>query len=166
VAGDRLEGLRAPSVVAAALAVGALGLLVAERVGTQTRDGSAIGYGEALVIGFAQAAALVPGISRSGATLTVAMLAGLRREAAARFVFLLSLPAVLAAAAKETLEVAELGVGGIPVTLFAVGLVVSGVVGYLTIKYFLRYLAHHSLAVFAYYRLALAAVTVLWIVMR
>ena len=112
-----------------------------------------------VLIGCAQAAALVPGVSRSGATLTVAMLAGLRREPAARFVFLLSLPAVLAAAAKETLELSEVGVAGVPVTLFAVGLVVSGVVGYLTIKYFLRYLANHSLSVFAYYRFALAAVT-------
>ena len=78
-----------------------------------------IGYGEALAIGVAQASALVPGISRSGATLTVAMLLGLRRDAAARFVFLLSLPAVLAAAVKEALEVAKVGVEGLPVTLFA-----------------------------------------------
>ena len=58
----------------------------------------------------------------------------------------------------------EVGVAGIPVTLFAVGLVVSAIVGYLTIKFFLRYLANHSLAVFAFYRFALAAVTVVWLV--
>ena len=69
----------------------------------------------------------------------------------------------IAAAAKEALDLAEVGVAAIPVTLFAVGLIVSGIVGYLTIKYFLRYLANHSLAVFAYYRFALAAVTALWI---
>jgi undecaprenyl-diphosphatase len=164
--GDRIESVRSPAVVAATLVIGAIGLLVAELAGTKTRDDSTVSYGLALAIGCAQALALVPGISRSGATLTVAMLAGLRRESAARFVFLLSLPAVLAAAAKETLDLAETGVAGLPVTLFVIGLVVSGVVGYLTIKYFLRYLANHSLAVFAYYRLALAAVTVIWLVTR
>ena len=63
------------------------------------------------------------------------MLLGLRRESAARFVFLLSLPAVLAAAVKEAMEVAKMGVEGLPVTLFLVGLVVSGIVGYITVKY-------------------------------
>jgi undecaprenyl-diphosphatase len=158
--------LRSPAIVAATLAIGAIGLLVAEWAGTRRRGEESIGYGEAFAIGVAQASALVPGVSRSGATLTVAMLLGLRREAAARFVFLLSLPAVLAAALKEGLELAEVGVAGLPVTLFVVGLVVSGVVGYLTVKYFIRYLAGHSLHVFAIYRLALAAVTVIWLLMR
>ena len=160
---DALQGIRSPAVVAVTLAVGGAGLLLAERVGAQNRAEDTIGYGEAVAIGIAQAAALVPGVSRSGATLTLAMFLGLRRPAAARFVFLLSLPAVLAAAAKEALDLAKVGAAAIPVTLFAVGLVVSGIVGYLTIKFFLRYLANHSLAVFAYYRFALAAVTALWI---
>jgi undecaprenyl-diphosphatase len=158
--------LRSPAVVAGALTVGALGLLVAERVGSKHRGDEAIGYWEALLIGFAQASALVPGISRSGATLTVAMLFGLRREAAARFVFLLSLPAVLAAALKEGVEVAGIGLAGLPATVFAVGLVVSGVVGYVTVKYFLRYLAGHTLHGFAVYRLLLAGVTVAWLLAR
>lgn len=161
--GDALEALRVPSVVAVTLAVGAVGLIIAERLGTQTRTDDSIGYGEAVAVGFAQAAALVPGVSRSGATLTLALILGLRREGAARFVFLLSLPAVLAAAAREVMQLAELGVAGLPAALFMAGLTVSGIVGYLTIKYFLRYLAHHSLAVFAYYRFALAAVTVVWL---
>lgn len=157
--------LRSPAVVAAALALGAFGLIVAERLGARRRGEDTVGYGEALAIGVAQASALIPGISRSGATLTVAMLLGLRREAAARFVFLLSLPAVLAAAIKEGLEFADVGIEGLPVTLFAVGLVVSGVVGYITVKYFIRYLVDHTLHAFAAYRLALAAVTVAWLVL-
>ena len=165
VFGDLVGGdaLRTPPVVAVTMALGAAGLLVAERLGTQTRSEDSVGYGEAFAIGIAQAAALVPGISRSGATLTLAMLLGLKRPGAARLIFLLSLPAVLAAAAKEALDVAKVGVEALPVTLFAVGLIVSGIVGYLTIKFFLRYLANHSLAVFAYYRFALAAVTAVWI---
>jgi undecaprenyl-diphosphatase len=163
---DWLEGLRAPEVIAITLAVGGLGLIIGERLGTQRRDISSLGYVEALAIGVAQSAALVPGVSRSGATLTLALLCGLRRDGAARFVFLLSLPAVLAAAGREALKLAEAGTSAIPVTLFAVGVVVSGIVGYLTIKYFLRYLAGHSLAVFAYYRFALTAVTVVWLMLR
>jgi len=154
--------LRSPLVVAVALAVGAIGLIVAERIGEKRRGDETIGYGEAVAIGVAQASALVPGISRSGATLTVAMLLGLRREAAARFVFLLSLPAIVAAALKESMDVMVAGVDGLPVSVFVVGLVVSAVVGYLTVKYFIRYLAGHTLHVFAAYRLALAAVTFAW----
>lgn len=163
---DLLETIRSPAVVAVTLAVGGVGLIVAERLGRHDREASTASYLEAFAIGVAQTLALIPGVSRSGATLTLALLVGLRRESAARFVFLLSLPAVLAAAAREALKLSEVGLAGIPVTLFAVGLVTSAVVGYLTIKYFLRYLAHHSLAVFAYYRFALAAVTVAWLWLR
>ncbi len=155
--------LRSPAIVAVALAVGAIGLLAAERLGRRERDEASIGYGETFLIGIAQASALIPGISRSGATLTVAMLLGLRRESAARFVFLLSLPAVLAAALKEARELAIAGVDGLPIMLFAIGLVVSAVVGYLTIRFFLRYLAGHTLDGFAVYRLILAAITLVWL---
>jgi len=158
--------LRSPAVVAVALTVGALGLIVAERVGAKRRGDESVGYGEAFAVGIAQASALVPGISRSGATLTIAMLLGLRREAAARFVFLLSLPAVLAAAIKESMEVARMGVDGLPVVVFVVGLVVSAVVGYVTVKFFIRYLAGHTLHGFAVYRLGLAAVTFAWLAAR
>lgn len=158
--------LRSPAVVAVALAVGAVGLILAERFGSQRRGDEGVSYGEAFAIGLAQATALVPGVSRSGATLTMAMLLGLRRESAARFVFLLSLPAVLAAALKEGLVLAESGVEGLPWSVFAVGLVVSGLVGYVTVKYFIRYLAGHSLTGFAVYRFALAAVTAVWLATR
>ena len=158
--------LRSPAVVAVTLTVGAIGLVVAEWLGAKRRGDETIGYGEAFLIGVAQASALVPGISRSGATLTIAMLLGLRRESAARFVFLLSLPAVLAAAIKETMEVAKVGVEGLPVTLFLVGVVVSGVVGYITVKFFIRYLAGHTLHGFAVYRLLLAGVTFAWLATR
>jgi undecaprenyl-diphosphatase len=158
--------LRSPLVVAIMLVIGGVGLLVAEWLGRKTRDARSLGYGEAMLIGLAQASALAPGMSRSGATLTVSMLLGLRRDTAARFVFLMSLPAIVAAAAKEAIEVSEVGMAGIPVTLLLVGLVTSAIVGYLTVKFFVRYLANHSLAVFAYYRFALAAITMVWLMMR
>ena len=91
------------------------------------------------------------------------MLLGLRREAAARFTFLLAIPAMLAAAAKEALELRHMPLPDGSATIMAIGVVVSAAVGYLTIKYFLRYLAGHRLDVFAYYRWALAAATFIWL---
>jgi undecaprenyl-diphosphatase len=158
--------LRSPLVVAVTLTIGAIGLLLAERLGRKVRDARALGYGEAFLIGVAQAAALAPGVSRSGATITMSMLLDVERASAARFVFLMSLPAIMAAAAKEALDVSAIGMAGLPVTLLVVGLVTSGIVGYLTITFFVRYLANHSLAVFAYYRFALAAITVVWLLTR
>ena len=158
--------LRSPLVVAMTLTIGGIGLIAAERIGRKSREARALGYGEAMLIGVAQAAALAPGISRSGATLTLGLLLNLQRESAARFIFLMSLPAIVAAAAKEALDLSEVGMAGIPVMLLTVGLVVSAVVGYVTVKFFVRYLAVHSLEVFAYYRFALAAVTVLWLLAR
>lgn len=158
--------LRTPAVTAWTLAIGALGLLWVERLSPRTRDERGVRPLEALAIGVAQASALVPGVSRSGATITVAMLLGLRREAAARFSFLLGVPAILAAGGKEGLDLLETGLAPGDAQLFVVGMVTSAVVGYLTIKYFLRYLAAHRLDVFAYYRLALAAAVVAWVVLR
>jgi undecaprenyl-diphosphatase len=164
--GERLEAVRSPAVVAVTLTIGGVGLLLAEWLGRKQRGEESISYVESVVIGTAQAAALIPGVSRAGATITMAMLFGLRRERAARFVFLLSFPAVFAAAVKEALDLSTVGAVAAPVTLMAVGLVVSAIIGYLTIAFFLRYVAHHSLTVFAYYRFALAAATAVWILAR
>jgi undecaprenyl-diphosphatase len=158
--------LRSPLVVAITMTIGGIGLIVAERLGRKSRDARTLGYGESFAIGLAQAAALAPGISRSGATLTMSLLMNVRRESAARFVFLMSLPAIVAAAAKEILDFREVGLAGMPVTLMAVGLVVSAIVGYITVRFLMRFLVAHSLEVFAYYRFALAAVTVLWLLTR
>jgi undecaprenyl-diphosphatase len=161
---DRVEELlRQPAVAAGALAAGALAMLIAERLGPRTRIETSLGWLDAVLIGCAQAAALVPGMSRSGSTIAMGMFLGVRRDAAARFTFLLAIPATLAAAGKEALELVEMQLTGEVVMMFVVGIVVSGIVGYLTIKYFLRFLAGHKLDGFAWYRLALAAATVVWL---
>ena len=134
-------------------------MLIAERATRGTRDEAGLTLLDAGLIGLAQACALIPGVSRSGSTIAVGMLLGVRRESAARFTFLLAIPAILAAAGKESIELRHLHPDGHLLTLFAVGAGVSALVGYLTIKYFLRYLARHRLDVFAYYRLVIAAVT-------
>ena len=155
--------LRTPVVAGVTLAVGGLLLLWAERVARRTRQAEDLGTGEAFAMGCAQSAALIPGVSRSGATLTLALFLGLRRDAAARFSFLLGVPAIAAAAAHEGLKLVREPIPPGTVELFLVGIAVSAVVGYLTIKYFLRYLASHSLSVFAWYRIALAAAVVVWL---
>jgi undecaprenyl-diphosphatase len=155
--------LRTPHVSAAMLAVGAIGLFAAERSGAKHRNEESLTLAEAFWIGCAQAAALVPGVSRSGATITIALFFGLRRAEAARFTFLLGIAAILGAVALKFPDMLEQGMGADGARLFAIGIASSGVVGYLSVKYFIRFLAKHSLDVFAWYRLALAGSVVVWL---
>jgi undecaprenyl-diphosphatase len=138
-------------------------MFIAERTGSRQRGEEHVGWLDAILIGCAQASALIPGMSRSGSTIAIGMLLGLRREAAARFTFLLAIPAMLAAAAKEALELRGMALPPDAVQIMIIGLIVSTIVGYLTIKYFLRFLATNRLDVFAYYRWALAAATFIWL---
>jgi undecaprenyl-diphosphatase len=158
------ENLRTVPVAAASLAVVAIGLFWADRAGAKQRDERTITYAEALLIGCAQAVALIPGVSRSGATLIAALLIGLRRRDAAEFIFLLSVPAILAAALHESPKALR-AIRTMPgeATLFLIGIVSSAIIGYFAVKYFIRYLVNHSLDVFAWYRLALAAAAVIWL---
>jgi undecaprenyl-diphosphatase len=156
--------LRTPIVAGVTLALGGVLLLVADRLSSRRRGEVELGDGEAVALGVAQSTALVPGVSRSGATITLGLFLGLTREAAARFSFLLGVPAIGAAAAYEGLKLLHEPMPRETVLLFLVGMTVSALVGYATIKYFLRYLASHSLAVFAWYRIALAALVFVWLV--
>jgi undecaprenyl-diphosphatase len=158
--------VRTPAVVAVTLVAGAVWMIAAERFGARTREEDALTAGGALLVGAAQASALIPGMSRSGSTISMAMLLGITRESAARFSFLLGIPAMAAAAAKEGLHMFETGMTAHDAGLFVVGMTTSAIVGFLTITFFLKYLTGHSLHVFAYYRLALAAVTVAWLAIR
>ena len=155
--------LRTPAVAAGALAVGASLMLAAERLGPRTRAENSLTWVDALIIGCAQASALIPGMSRSGSTISIGMFLGVRRDAAARFTFLLSIPVMLAAAAKEALALTQMPLPASSGSLLIAGMLVSAVTGYLTIKYFLRFLAGNKLDVFAAYRLLLAAATVVWL---
>ena len=157
------ERLRTVPVATAALAIVGVALFWAERAGAKMREEGSLTIREALWIGVAQAAALVPGVSRSGMTLIAAMLIGLRRQDAARFIFLLSIPAILGAAVRETPSMLAAGAAG-DGTLFAIGVVSSALVGYVAVKSFIRYVADHSLDVFAWYRVALAASAAVWLV--
>ena len=160
---DLVERLRQPAIAAAALTLGALVMLVAERVGSRSRTAGSLSVREAVGLGCAQAVALVPGVSRSGAVITVAMLRGLTREAAARFTFLVGIPAVLAAGVRAAWMVGLSGMAEYA-TVLLVGLATSCVVGYLAVAGLFRYIAHNSLDLFAYYRLVVAAALLIWLV--
>jgi len=140
-------------VIAASMIALALLLWLAEKVARHQRDISQVTWVDALVIGFAQACALIPGSSRSGTTITAALFLGLTRESAARFSFLLSIPAVVASGLYELKEIHgrfELGLGSLVIST-----VVSFVVGYAAIAWLLKYLMRHTAMVFVYYRIAL-----------
>ena len=141
-------------IIATMLIVIAILLLVAERVGTRRRTMNDLGWRDALIVGCAQVLALIPGASRSGSTIMGGLFAGLTREAAARFSFLLSIPAIFASGLLELRET----LSKLPPNSFfalAVATVVSGLVGYASIWFLLRYLRTHSTRLFIGYRLAL-----------
>ena len=157
---DFFEGevVRSPWVVVFNFVlIGAL-FIAGEVVGTRTRRASKLGFGEAVGIGLAQAAALVPGVSRSGATITLGLFLGLRREEAARFSFLMSVPIIAGAGGLKVGEVISNGMSASQTLLFVVGFVSSAAVGYVTIRFLLNYLTNHSLRAFAFYRFAVAGV--------
>lgn len=143
--------LRSLWVVAAALVVVGLLMGLADRLGRQRRTLREISYRGALLIGLAQAAALIPGVSRSGSTISAALGLGLKREDAARFSFLLSIPAIGAAGLFEMKDAAaELGAEALPA--LGVGTLFAFVVGYASIAWLLRFLATRSTLPFVLYR--------------
>ncbi len=160
------EALRAPWMVAVLLVLGGVLLAAADRAGIQ-RDGiERVGVGKALLVGMAQVLALAPGVSRSGITLTAALLLGLTRPAAARFSFLLSMPITAGAG---ILKLRHLVIDGIPAderAAFAVGIGLSFVVGLAVIGGLLRYVRTRSMGLFAAYRLTIGTVVVVMAVVR
>jgi undecaprenyl-diphosphatase len=128
-------------------------LFWADRTSRRERDEEQLRLADGVIVGLAQSAALIPGVSRSGATITAGLFRGLTREAAARFSFLLSIPAVVFSGAFEARKVGEPGGPGLGVTGLATAL--AFVVGYASIAWLLRYLSRHSTIIFVAYRVIL-----------
>ena len=151
---DQIEsGARDLRLIAGTLIVLGLVLLLAEKVSTRTRTLEDVDSRSGVAIGLAQALALVPGVSRSGATISAGLFLGFTHEAAARFSFLLSIPAVVLSG---LFSLKDLGAGdGVGLAPTVVATVVSFVVGYGAIAWLLRWLTSHSTVVFVVYRLAL-----------
>ena len=144
--------LRSPRLIATALIVMGVILWLADRVGSQVRSLDEMRWPQALAIGVAQVFALVPGVSRSGSTITAGRALGFSRESAAVFSFLMSMPITAAAAVLKVPEALQQPGPRLPLV---VGVIASGVSGWLAISVLLRYVARHSYGVFAIYRIAL-----------
>ncbi len=151
---DQIEsGARDLRVVGTTLIVLGLVLLLAEKTGRQERTIDDVDVRSATGIGVAQAMALVPGVSRSGATISAGLFMGLTRESAARFSFLLSIPAVVLSGLFTARDITAGDGPGVAETVVATGL--AFVVGYAAIAWFLKFLTSHSTVVFVVYRIAL-----------
>jgi undecaprenyl-diphosphatase len=137
-----------------------LPIYLAERWGSQQRTLTDIRPLDALIMGVAQAIALIPGVSRSGITISAAMFDGFRREQAATFAFLLSAPIIAAAGGKQIFDIVRGKDGESDATLdvYLVGLVTAGVVGYVAIAFLLKFLRGNPLNVFIVYRVVLGIV--------
>jgi len=149
--------LRDPAIIVYMLAGYGVLMALADRYGRSDRVIATVRIKDALIIGCAQALALVPGTSRSGVTITAARVLGLKRQDAARFSFLLSAPVILLATAFKGFELIS-GDSAVPWGQLGLGAAVSAVVAYLSIEFFMRFVSRIGLAPFAVYRLALAAV--------
>jgi undecaprenyl-diphosphatase len=149
--------LRALPVVGIASIVMGLLLLLAERLAKHQRVIDDMGARDGLIVGLGQAMALIPGCSRSGSTLTAALLINMKRPDAARFSFLLGIPAVTLSGLLELYHMYKHGLEGVGLVSLSVGLVVSLIVSYLAIAWLMKYLQTHSTLLFVIYRLAFGA---------
>ena len=159
LARDLISGpLRSLWWVAAALIGWSFVMVAAERVGSKARPLEKITFVDALVMGLVQCLALIPGISRSGATISAGLFRGLQRVAATRISFLLGIPALVGAGVYELKDALHGDVGAVPLL---VGTVVSFIVAYVSIAWLLRFVVKHTIEVFAFYRLLLGIVLVI-----
>jgi undecaprenyl-diphosphatase len=155
------EQVRQELLVALTLVIGAGILWTADRLGRQNRRLDGLGLGAAFGIGCAQAIALIPGISRSGISISAGLFAGLTRQDAARFSFLMATPITLGAVIWELRKLLT-GEAGVPVDtgVLLAGMVAAAVSGFVAIAVLLRYLRNHPMTVFVVYRLVLAGIIV------
>ena len=159
---DQVEhALRSPLIIAASTMVFGIVMLIAERYSRQDKDNPS--FMDAMVIGVAQAVALIPGVSRSGITITTGLFRNLTRETAARFSFLLSTPVIGGATLLEGRKLLK-SQDAHHLDIFLVGFLAAFVSGFFAIKFLLHYLRNHPLTLFAYYRFFLAAIiAIVWI---
>lgn len=147
-------------LIAGALIVVALFMWWGEKISQLTKSLSGVSFADAFIVGCAQATALIPGVSRSGSTITAGLFRNMTREAAVRFSFLLSTPIIAGAA---LLKAHELRKEGLPLGMhapFIVGVLVSALVGYATIAWLIRYLQSNSLKLFIVYRIVAGVIVI------
>lgn len=159
------DSFRHPALILVPLVLVSLLMIFAERRFRPLRGLEGLRLQDSLLIGLAQALALLPGVSRSGITITAGLLKGYEREGATRFSFLLSTPVIAGAALLHLKHFFSPEIL-LEWRIFAAGMVSSALVGYLAIAFLMRYLRRHTLNGFAFYRLALAAFILFWLFWR
>ena len=147
-------------LIAGALIVVALLMWWGEKVGELKKPLTGISLADAVIVGCAQAFALLPGVSRSGSTITAGLFRNMTREAAVRFSFLLSTPLIAGAALLKAHELRKEGLPAGMHTPFLVGVLISAVVGYIAIAWLIRYLQSNSLKVFIIYRIVVGVIVI------
>lgn len=157
---------RQPVLVATTLGAVGLLLLWAERAGKKRRDIDRLGLADALIIGLAQALAIVPGVSRSGITMTAGLFAGFNRQAAARFSFMLSAPIIFGAGVYHLPEIIRQGGEPGQFVYYLAGFLAAALSGYAFIAWLLKFIRTRPFDIFAYYRLGLAAVVYLALILN
>jgi undecaprenyl-diphosphatase len=155
------EQLRSPIIIGAALIVIGLFMWAGDWLGKRERDLGHVGLLDSFVVGVAQALAVIPGVSRSGVTMTAGLFRKMKRETAARFSFLLSTPLIAGAALKKGLEIRHAGLAHDMRLPFLCGALVSALVGYLVIAVLIRYLERRSFKIFVVYRVVLGVIVLL-----
>ena len=154
--------LRDPLIVVVTLSGAGLLLLLAEKKATRSRELHSISLTDAIIIGLFQAIAIIPGVSRSGITMTAGLFRGLDRQAVARFSFLMSAPIVFGAGVYNIPAIIEQGLKPDIFPFYLAGFISSAVSGYIFIAFLLKFIRTHSFEVFAYYRFALSAAVLLF----
>ncbi len=158
---DQIEtGARSLYLIGAMLIVLGIVLWISEKVGSMTRGVDQVGMRDAIWVGLAQALALIPGVSRSGSTITAGLFLGLQRDAAARFSFLLSIPAVVLSGLFGLTEIFTGGEREVGIDAIILATVFAFISGYLAIAFLLRYLVSHSTLIFVIYRIGLGAIVI------
>jgi undecaprenyl-diphosphatase len=152
------EQLRSPIIIGVALIVIGLFMWAGDWLGKRERDLGHVGLLDSFLVGVAQALAVIPGVSRSGVTMTAGLFRRMKRETAARFSFLLSTPVIAGAALKKGLEVRHAGLPHDMRLPFLCGAIISAVVGYLVIAVLIRYLERRTFKVFVVYRVVLGMI--------
>lgn len=153
---------RSLTLIGYSLILFSFAMIAAEIFAKRQKLGKTIAPKDAFLVGMAQSLALIPGVSRSGATISAGLFLKQTRESAARFAFLLSGPIIAGAGSKKFMDVAlRQNLTSSDLNFFIIGIISSAIFGYLTIKYFLKYLQTNTLYPFAVYRIALGAILIL-----
>ncbi|MCD4706097.1 undecaprenyl-diphosphate phosphatase, partial [bacterium] len=160
------ENFRELDTIFITLIIGGCLFLMVEKIGKKSRNMDKLNWKSSLAIGFAQALAIIPGVSRSGITITAGMFFNLKRETAVRFSFLLSAPIILGA---SITQIPQLDISNLPkqdIYILLIAFVFSFLSSFFAIKFFISFVKKYSLKIFAYYRFILALIILLFLIFK